>query len=281
MAIKTSGPINFQDIVDEFGGADPAKLSEYYRGGGLVPNTNANKNIATSGGALKLSQFYGARKEIFIRMNLQGGGGSGGNGLADGNGTGTNDAGTDTIFRILNGSANIVRASGGSGGGHGNAGAITGSSGGSSDFGAGGSGGAANAAAPYPTFTHYGAGGGGGGGDDGSTSYFNLYGSDAAGNAGSGGRQGARVEEEKVIDVEVTYEIILGSGGIPSEYGNYKGAPGVPGTASFSTSIDDFAQTYTALPPGDGSQYSHYTQDTKFYLRIARNGTIYFETTAP
>ena len=281
MVIKNSGPINFQDIVDEFGGANPANLSEYYRGGSLVPNTNANKNIATSGGALKLSQFYGARKEIFIKLNLQGGGGSGGNGMADGNGAGNNSAGASTAFRLLSDDTDIAVAGGGGGGGHGNAGAITGGQGGASDFGAGGTGGGANAAAPFPTWGHYGAGGGGGGGDDGSTSYFNLYGSDAAGNAGSGGSRGARDDFEKTIDVEVTYRIIIGAGGNPTDYGNYKGAPGVPGFASFTTSIDNFTTTYNARPPGDGSSLSDYTTTTTFYLRIARNGSIYFETTAP
>lgn len=281
MAIKTSGPINFQDIVDEFGGADPAALSEYYRGGSLVPNTNANSKIATSGGALKLSQFYGARKEIFIRLNLQGGGGSGGNGMADGNGAGNNSAGSSTAFRTLASDDNICVIGGGGGGGHGNAGSITGGQGGASDFGAGGLGGTPNQAAPYPTWGHWGAGGGGGGGDDGSTSYLNLYGSDAAGNAGSGASRGGRDDFETTIDVEVTYRLIVGAGGNPSDYGNYKGGPGVPGFASFSTSIDNFATTYNARPPGDGTQLSHYTTTTTFYLRVARNGSIYFETTAP
>ena len=281
MVIKNSGPINFQDIVDEFGGANPANLSEYYRGGSLVPNTNANKNIATSGGALKLSQFYGARKEIFIRLNLQGGGGSGGNGMADGNGTGNNSSGSDTVFRLLSDNTDIATAGGGGGGGHGNAGAITGTQGGASDFGAGGAGGTPNQPAGFPTWGNYGSGGGGGGGDDGSTSYLNLYGSDAAGNAGSGGSSGARRGFEKTIDVEVTYRIILGGGGNPTAYGNYKGAPGNPGFATFTTSIDNFTTTYNARPPGDGSLLSHYTTTTTFYLRIARNGSIYFETTAP
>lgn len=46
-------------IITEFGGSAPYKLSNYYRGGGLVPNTAANVNVPTSG-PIKLSDFYGA-----------------------------------------------------------------------------------------------------------------------------------------------------------------------------------------------------------------------------
>lgn len=46
-------------IHAEFGGPTPVSLSNYYRGGGLVPNTPANQNIPTSG-PIALSHFYGA-----------------------------------------------------------------------------------------------------------------------------------------------------------------------------------------------------------------------------
>lgn len=60
MAIKVSGPLSFSDVVAEFGGAAPHSLSEYYRGGGLVPNgPAANASIAASG-AISLGAFYGA-----------------------------------------------------------------------------------------------------------------------------------------------------------------------------------------------------------------------------
>ena len=281
MVIKNSGPINFQDIVDEFGGANPAKLSEYYRGGSLVPNTNANNKIATSPGALKLSQFYGARKEIKLKLNLQGAGGSGGNGMADNVGSGNNAAGGSTYLIPTGSGTRLATVAGGGGGGHGNRSAITGSQGGASDFGAGGAGGSPNAAGTRPAWGHWGAAGGGGGGDDGSTSYFNLYGSDAAGAAGSGGSRGTRKDFEINIDVEVTYQLVIGGGGNPSSYGNYKGGRGAAGFAEFTTSIDNFVTTYRARPPGDGSVLSHWTNSTTFYLRVARNGSVYFETTAP
>lgn len=280
MAIKTSGAINFQDIVDEFGGANPAKLSEYYRGGSLVPNTNANSKIATSPGALKLSQFYGARKEIKIKLNMQGAGGSGGNGMANNTGAGNNAPGAATILKISGGST-LATAGGGGGGGHGNRNSITGSQGGASDFGSGGAGGSPNAGGARPAWGHWGAAGGGGGGDDGSTSYLNLYGSDAAGAAGSGGSKGIRKGFELNLDVEVTYELVVGGGGAPNNYGNYKGGRGAPGFAEFTTSIDNFVTTYRATPPGGGAAASDWTTSTTFYLRIARNGAVYFETTAP
>ena len=52
-------PISIQTIVNEFGGTAPHSLNEYYRGGGLVPNTPTNAAIPTSG-AIALSNFYGS-----------------------------------------------------------------------------------------------------------------------------------------------------------------------------------------------------------------------------
>lgn len=39
MAVKSSGAISFLDIRNEFGGAAPNHLSQYYRGGARVPST--------------------------------------------------------------------------------------------------------------------------------------------------------------------------------------------------------------------------------------------------
>jgi len=58
MALPISGAISFTDIQTEFGGTNPIGLNEYYRGGGLVPNTPANTSIPTTG-AISLSDFYG------------------------------------------------------------------------------------------------------------------------------------------------------------------------------------------------------------------------------
>lgn len=60
MAIKTSGSLSFADIRSEFGGATPASLGSYYRGGSLVPNGPAENNNIPTSGAISLSSFYGA-----------------------------------------------------------------------------------------------------------------------------------------------------------------------------------------------------------------------------
>lgn len=64
MALPGSGTLRFSDIRDEFGGSNPAKLSDYYRGGALVPDTSANTSVPTSG-TIKISDFYGASAIVF------------------------------------------------------------------------------------------------------------------------------------------------------------------------------------------------------------------------
>ena len=45
MAIKLSGEISIQDIVDEFGGIPPHGIDDYYRGGNKVSNNSYNQNL--------------------------------------------------------------------------------------------------------------------------------------------------------------------------------------------------------------------------------------------
>jgi len=59
MAVTSSAPIDIGDLVTEFGGDAPHSLTEYYRGGSLVPNTTANNSVPTSG-AISLTDFFGA-----------------------------------------------------------------------------------------------------------------------------------------------------------------------------------------------------------------------------
>jgi hypothetical protein len=63
MAVKASGTLSLEgDVVGEFGGARPHSLSEYYRGGGLVPDAAiANGNVPLSG-AISFSDFYGSKR---------------------------------------------------------------------------------------------------------------------------------------------------------------------------------------------------------------------------
>jgi hypothetical protein len=57
MPLQSSGAISLQNLATEFGGSTPHSISEYYRSGGLVPNTGTNAGVPTSG-TVSLSQFY-------------------------------------------------------------------------------------------------------------------------------------------------------------------------------------------------------------------------------
>ena len=59
MAVTSSAPISITDLVTEFGGSAPHSLTEYYRGGSLVPNVTANNSVPASG-AISLTDFFGA-----------------------------------------------------------------------------------------------------------------------------------------------------------------------------------------------------------------------------
>ena len=60
MPLAGSGTLSINDIAGEFGGrSDPESLSEFYRGGGRVPNNGTNSAIPTSG-TISISNFYNA-----------------------------------------------------------------------------------------------------------------------------------------------------------------------------------------------------------------------------
>jgi len=62
MTLPASGTIAIADLETEFGGSNPASLSQYYRGGSLVPNTPSNSGVPTSG-TIALNNFYNASKQ--------------------------------------------------------------------------------------------------------------------------------------------------------------------------------------------------------------------------
>ena len=64
MALQSSGAISLSDIASEFGDSTPNSISEFYRGGSLVPNTSTNTNVPTSG-QISFSQFYGAADQLW------------------------------------------------------------------------------------------------------------------------------------------------------------------------------------------------------------------------
>jgi len=59
MAVRSSAPVSLvADIVGEFGGDAPHSLTEYYRGGDLVPNTTVNQDAGVpTSGAISLTNF--------------------------------------------------------------------------------------------------------------------------------------------------------------------------------------------------------------------------------
>lgn len=61
--------ISMNTIATEFGGTVPHSLSEYYRGGGLVPNTPTNAAIPTSG-AISMGNFYGSSSRTAVALTI-------------------------------------------------------------------------------------------------------------------------------------------------------------------------------------------------------------------
>lgn len=72
MAIKSSGSLGLEaDIVNEFGGARPHSLSEYYKGGALVTVSSLNANIPTSG-PISFSNFYNSSRFFTASASVSG-----------------------------------------------------------------------------------------------------------------------------------------------------------------------------------------------------------------
>lgn len=291
MAIKTSGSISIQDIVNEFGGTAPHALNEYYKGGALVPISNANVNVPTSG-AISLENFYGASRNIIISYSMYGGGGGGGNGFADGSGSGRAPSGKITGIMTKASYDALISANGGSlpsvipagnflasaAGGLGgniasNNGTVNGTAGAASDFGAGGAGGPANSSGQPAPWGHWGAAGGGGGGDNGSGSYFG-YGGNDPGEAGTGGAAGAKATGTLALDPGAEYYIILGAGGPNGTGGNYSGGYGNPGALVFNLQSNP-AVTYTVVPSTPASDANRATTYA-IRVRFETNGQVVY-----
>lgn len=69
MAVTSSGQISLSDIASEFGDTAPYQMSEYYRGGGLVPNAPDNSGVPTSG-QIGIGNFYGATNRIAVPLTI-------------------------------------------------------------------------------------------------------------------------------------------------------------------------------------------------------------------
>lgn len=61
--------ISMTTIATEFGGTVPHSLNEYYRGGGLVPNTPGNSAIPTSG-TISMGNFYGSANRVAVALTI-------------------------------------------------------------------------------------------------------------------------------------------------------------------------------------------------------------------
>jgi hypothetical protein len=61
MPVIGSGTVSILSVANEFGGTVPHSMSEYYRGGGRVPNSSINNAVPVSG-PISLSNFYGSRQ---------------------------------------------------------------------------------------------------------------------------------------------------------------------------------------------------------------------------
>ena len=69
MPIPASGTISMNTLATEFGGTVPHSLNEYYRGGGLVPNSPSNTSVPTSG-QIALNNFYGTQNRVSISIPI-------------------------------------------------------------------------------------------------------------------------------------------------------------------------------------------------------------------
>jgi hypothetical protein len=69
MALPASGQLSISNIATEFGDTQPNSMSEYYRGGSLVPNSAGNSAVPTSG-AIAISNFYNAANRAQLAFTI-------------------------------------------------------------------------------------------------------------------------------------------------------------------------------------------------------------------
>jgi len=210
MALPASGQLAISDIATEFGDTQPNSMSEYYRGGSLVPDSAGNSAVPASG-AISINNFYNAANRVAIALSIASStqnydlytnrGGSYSAGTSDitltinaGVNVGSASTGTyalsipsafhagDSISIVNNG---VIIGRGGNGGK--SNGAVT-------NIGAGGGGGNAVYVAKATTITNNGTiasgGGGGGGGGPGAVFAFTPKGARPATYYGGGGGGG-------------------------------------------------------------------------------------------
>lgn len=228
MAIKTSGPLSITDIVAEFGGDPPHSLNEYYRGGGLVPESPVNANVPTSG-AISIEDFYGSTNVLAVVYEIIGGGGGGGSGAEDrAPAAGTYaPSGTASSITITSTGVDIANSPGGRGGQNHGGDNGGGKPGEASYYGPGGPASGRNSSGNPAPATSYGAGGGGGGGD---APAWN----DRSGASGLGGEASERQAGSVDIVPGTVLTVTVGSRGEGSSRASYVGAAGAGGYAKIT-----------------------------------------------
>ena len=65
MALQTSGAISLLDLQNEFGGSNPISISEYYRGGGLVPATTTTSTTTYEPGPGTSNYYYSLSSPLY------------------------------------------------------------------------------------------------------------------------------------------------------------------------------------------------------------------------
>jgi hypothetical protein len=77
MAIASLSNLSLQTIANEFGGATPHSISEYYRNNGLIPTIRRNaRRIPASSASISFSNFSDTAREYFFEESYRGGPGT-------------------------------------------------------------------------------------------------------------------------------------------------------------------------------------------------------------
>jgi len=69
MALPASGQLAISEIATEFSDSQPNSMSDFYRGGGLVPDAAGNSNIPESG-AIAIGNFYNAANRTALALTI-------------------------------------------------------------------------------------------------------------------------------------------------------------------------------------------------------------------
>lgn len=226
MTLPSTGPLSIGNIQTEFGGSNPASLSEYYRNG---PYTTSNNTGVPTSGAISVSQFRGTVRALVVEYQLIGAGGAGGHG--NWNSYATTRAPSGGSSSITSAAITNLTAAGGLGGYDAkySPAPTRAENGVASVYGSGGVGGVntqsetVNPGGAAPS-TSYGAGGGGAGGDRASTF-------DSSGGAGGGGNAGTYLTGSWLLVPGTQLVVSIGTKGTDNGDGQSPGGAGANGYA--------------------------------------------------